>query len=316
MVRISYGMLTACLLVAPASLPGQESQSPVTGRWDLTFRTGDGTSFPSWLEIRRSGNRAHVGRLVGQVGSARPISEIEFSNDTIRFSVPLQWEPGDSALRFVAVRSDSQLSGWMTDGTGTRLAWTGVRAPALDRAGSGAPRWGRPIQLFNGTDLTGWQPLGSGENHWGAVGGVLTNRAAGSNLATREQYTDFKLHVEFRFPVHGNSGIYLRGRYEVQIEDSYGLEASPHQLGAVYGFLTPNENAARPAGEWQSFDITLIGRRLTVVLNGRQIICEQNIPGITGGALDSNEGTPGPVFLQGDHGPVEYRNLVLTPVRQ
>jgi hypothetical protein len=311
MVRTCCIVFTACLFVAPLS--GQEPESRVTGRWDLTFKTDDGHTFPSWLEIRISGNSTHVGQLVGRVGSARPISQIDFSNDTIRFSVPLQWEQGDHPISFEAVRTDSALSGWMIDGTGARLPFTAVRAPALERGGT--PQWAAPVKLFDGSDLAGWQPQGNGESAWKAIGGVLTNTKAGTNLATRANYGDFKLHVEFRFPADGNSGIYLRGRYEVQIEDSYGHEASPHRLGGVYGFITPNENAAKPAGEWQSYDITLIGRRVTIVLNGHQIICDQPIPGITGGALDSNEGAPGPILLQGDHGPVEYRNVVLTPAR-
>jgi Domain of Unknown Function (DUF1080) len=311
MVRTCCIVITACLIVAPLS--GQEPQDPVTGRWDLTFKTDDGHTFPSWLEIRISGNSTHVGQLVGRVGSARPISQIDYSNDTIRFSVPLQWEQGDRPLSFEAVRTDSTLSGWMVDGTGARLPFTAVRAPALQRAGT--PQWAAPVKLFDGSDLASWQPQGNGENSWKAIRGVLTNTKAGANIATRANYGDFKLHVEFRYPADGNSGIYLRGRYEVQVEDSYGHETSSHRLGGVYGFLIPNENAAKPAGEWQSYDITLIGRRVTIVLNGHQVICDQPIPGITGGALDSNEGAPGPILLQGDHGPVEYRNVVLTPAR-
>lgn len=311
MVRTCCIVFTACLIVAPLS--GQEPQDPVTGRWDLTFKADDGHTFPSWLEIRISGNTTHVGQVVGRVGSARPISQIDYANDTIRFSVPLQWEQGDRPLSFEAVRTDSSLSGWMVDGTGARLPFTAVRAPTLQRAGT--PQWAAPVTLFDGADLAGWQPQGNGESSWKAIGGVLANTKAGANIATRGNYGDFKLHVEFRYPAEGNSGIYLRGRYEVQIEDSYGQETSSHRLGGVYGFLIPNENAAKPAGEWQSYDITLIGRRVTIVLNGHQVICDQPIPGITGGALDSNEGAPGPILLQGDHGPVEYRNVVLTPAR-
>jgi len=121
--------------------------------------------------------------------------------------------------------------------------------------------------------------------------------------------------VEFRYPPAGNSGVYLRGRYEVQIEDSPGPEPVIGGLGAVYGFIVPNENAARRPGEWQTYDIELVGRLLTVVLNGHTVISVQSIPGPTGGALDSDEGLPGPIFLQGDHGPIEYRNIVLTPAR-
>jgi hypothetical protein len=286
----------------------QPVEPPLTGRWDLAVTTPDG-DYPSWLEVGWSGNRTLVGRFVGQFGSARPIARIEFSRDTLRFSVPPQWESGASDLQFEGVLAHDRLSGWMTDPTGNRLAWSARRAPVLRR--STMPRWARPITLFNGVDLTGWEPIGSSE--WRVVDRVLTNTKAGGNLRTRETFTDFKLHVEFRYPSGGNSGIYLRGRYEVQIEDSRSAEPSNGGLGGIYGFLTPSENAARQPGQWQSYDITLVGRLVTVVLNGRRIICEQVIPGITGGALDGDEQAPGPILLQGDHGPVEYRNIVLTP---
>jgi hypothetical protein len=130
-----------------------------------------------------------------------------------------------------------------------------------------------------------------------------------------QQFEDFKLHIEFRYPEGSNSGVYLRGRYELQVIDCYGMEPQKDLLGAVYGFIKPNENAAKKAGEWQSYDITLIGRRITVVANGKTVVCDQEIPGITGGAIDSHEGNPGPFMLQGDHGAVEYRNIVVTPAR-
>ncbi len=226
-----------------------------------------------------------VGRYVSVVGSARPVSRIDFAHDTLRFSIPSQWEGGNDELRLEAVLAGDALSGAVTMPDGVRLPLTGVRAPALHRVGP--VQWGRPVTLFNGRDLTGWHPVG-GENQWKVVGGVLANAKGGANLQTDGSYGDFKLHVEFRFPAGGNEG-----------------------LGAIYGFIAPNEPAGKPAAEWNTYDITLVGRLLTVVLNGREVIARQNIPGPTGGALDSDEGKPGPIFLQGDHGPIEYRNITI-----
>jgi hypothetical protein len=132
---------------------------------------------------------------------------------------------------------------------------------------------------------------------------------------TEQKFTDFKLHAEFRYPARSNSGIYLRGRYEVQIEDDYGGEPECHKIGGVYGFLTPSVNPAKKPGEWQTMDITLAGRVITLLFNDERVIDRQAIPGITGGALDSDEGAPGPIMLQGDHGRVEFRKLTLTPGR-
>lgn len=289
----------------------QQSQQPaIVGRWDITVQAPAG-NYPSWLEVRRSGSRTLVGQFVGQSGSARPISKVEFGDGQLRFSVPPQWEQRDSDLYFEGKLENDHLSGWTTDKAGNRLDWAARRAPTLRRGAE--PKWDKPIVLLNGTDLTGWRAIG--DNNWQVVNRVLSNSKAGGNLLTIQKFMDFKLHAEFRYPRGGNSGIYLRGRHEVQIEDSAGLEPSSVHLGGVYGFLTPNEDAARKPGEWQTFDITLIGRLVTVVLNGKTIICNQEIPGITGGALDSDEGAPGPLLLQGDHGPVEFRNLVLTPAR-
>jgi hypothetical protein len=144
---------------------------------------------------------------------------------------------------------------------------------------------------------------------------VLKSPHSGSNIVSDQKFNDFKLHIEFRYPKESNSGVYLRGRYEIQVEDSKGKEPTVDFLGAVYGFIIPKKMMAKDAGEWQSYDITLIGRRVTLVVNGTQVITDQEIPGITGGALDSNEGEPGPLQIQGDHGPIELRNIVITPAK-
>jgi len=171
---------------------------------------------------------------------------------------------------------------------------------------------GKTIKLFNGKDLEGW--IVKPGNQWTVINGILTSPKPGVNFVSEEKFNDFKLHAEFRYAEGGNSGLYLRGRYEVQIADNYGLEPSSVYFGGVYGLLTPNENVAMKAGEWQTFDITLVGRRVTVVANGKTIISNQNIEGMTGGALDNNEAEAGPIMIQGDHGPVEFRSLEITPL--
>ena len=173
-----------------------------------------------------------------------------------------------------------------------------------------SPVWGAPITLLNQNDLNGWEPMGS-TNQWVVRNGVLSSPASGVNLRTSRAFGDFKLHIEFRYPKGSNSGVYLRGRHELQIEDDYGREPDSHRFSGVYGFIAPSEIAARPAGEWQTFDITLVGRMLTVVANGKR--CHNRDSGITGGALAATR-RAGP-YLQGDHGPVEFRNIVLTPAR-
>jgi hypothetical protein len=245
-------------------------------------------------------------------GSARPISEIKVQDKTFSFQIPPQWDRGsDSELSF-------QLNGQKLQGTmkanGKTHAWSGVRAPLLERKGE--PQWGEPVALFNGKDLTGWTTQNpKDENQWTAEMGVLRSAKSGANLKTLEKFTDFKLHIEFRYPEGSNSGVYLRGRHEVQISDDKGHQPNSHLFGGIYGLLRPNAMAAKSPGEWQTYDITLVGRMITVVANSETIICNQLIPGITGGALDSNEGDPGPILLQGDHGPVDYRNIILTPAK-
>ena len=280
------------------------------GKWDINIQM-NGKILPSWLEIRHSGFHTLIGEFVGVVGSARPISKIVFVDNKISFSVPPQWEPGDKDLQFDAVFAGDSLSGTMIYTDGKSYTWTATRAPLLRR--KSPPVWNKPTTLFNGHNLNGWHALGN--NQWIAENGVLRSPRSGANLVTDQKFNDFKLHIEFRYPKESNSGIYLRGRYELQIEDNYGQQPSKDFLGSIYGFIVPSEMAAKPAGEWQTYDVTLIGRQVTVVANGKTIICNQQIPGITGGALDSREGEPGPILIQGDHGPIEYRNITITKAK-
>jgi hypothetical protein len=312
-MRRSLVPLLACVVASGATtLPATKAHGDgLIGRWDLTVRTPEGDR-PSWFEIRKSGNTALVGQFVGIVGSARPVSRVDVRGDSMRFAVPPQWESGANDMVVEGRLDNERMQGWMTFPDGTRREWTAVRAPAMRKAKVIA--WAAPIRLFNGRDLAGWHAVG-GENQWIAANGLLRSPKSGSNIVTDRKFGDFKLHIEFRYPKDGNSGVYLRGRHEVQIEDNFGSAPASNKFGGVYGFLTPSEMVARPAGQWQSFDITVIGRMVTVVANGITVISNQEIPGPTGGALDSDEGSPGPIMLQGDHAPVEYRNIVLTPAK-
>lgn len=309
-VRVSIALVLVAMVSSASSSAAREDVPPVVGRWDITVTSDRGT-YPSWLEVEPSGSRTLVGRFVGQVGSARPVSEVRYEGGKLSFSVPPQWEQGDKDIVFEGQVQGETLAGWTTDASGVRSTWTAVRAPEL--AAARAPRWGKAVPLLNGKNLDGWAPRTSDKSNWVVRDKTLVNTDRGSDLETTARYRDFKLHVEFRYPAGGNSGVYLRGRYEVQIADEEDRVARRHGLGAVYGFLTPAVKPVSRPGEWQTYDITLVGRTITVVLNGTTLICEQEIPGITGGALDSDEGAPGPILLQGDHGPVEYRSMVITP---
>lgn len=178
-------------------------------------------------------------------------------------------------------------------------------------------QWGQPVELFNGKNLDGWKPLGDPNTFkWKVADGLLQCEGHSANIVSDKKFKDFKIHVEFRLPEGGNSGIYLRGRHEIQVAaDKPGGEPSDHGLGSLYSRIRPLVNASKGPGEWQTFDITLIDHYVTVVLNGKMLIDNQEVEGITGGAMDSDENAPGPIYLQGDHTAVEYRKITVTPAK-
>ncbi|HVI47140.1 MAG TPA: DUF1080 domain-containing protein [Chitinophaga sp.] len=315
----------SCLLVPGVAVPVMASGGNMSvaaekpadfkaliGRWDITIDE-TGKTAPSWLEVKLSGNRTLVGYFVGASGSARPVAKVNFDNGKFSFTIPPQWEGGDQDFVIEGEVTDAGLKGTIVTSEGKKYNWTGVKAPYLKR--TAAPVWGKPVNLFNGKDLNGWKAVGN-TNQWEVKNGVLTSPHSGANLISEQTFSDFKLHAEFRYNKGSNSGIYLRGRYEVQIEDSdKDTHPSSVLFSGIYGFLPPSEIAALGPDKWQSYDITLIGRMVTVVVNGKTVISNQEIPGITGGALDSKEGEPGPIYIQGDHGPVEFRKIVITPAK-
>jgi hypothetical protein len=313
-VYITAAVFLAGLLVAPQTSRGAQAAvaNVFLGRWDLTLKSPD-QEYPSWLEVQQEDGQLKA-RMVGRWGNARPLPKVEISDGRITFVSPKEEEGSTSDLVFQGQISGHRLTGTLNGPDGKSWQWIGVRAPALNK--TGAPKWSKPIQLFNGKDLTGWKMSKPGPPEWTVQKGTLVTPGNGPEIVSDAKFQDFKLHVEFNCGKDSNSGVYLRGRYEVQIETESEAEPPSHHTGGVYGFLAPTPEQPRTPDTWQSFDITLIGRRVTVVLNGKTVIDNQEIPGITGGAVDSNEGTPGPIYLQGsEKGHVAYRNIVVTSAK-
>jgi hypothetical protein len=308
-----------------APMAGQTALKPFLGRWDLTI-DASGDQYPSWLEVAEKQGRPDA-RYQLRTGNVQPAIDAKLNGP--RLVVTISRSEGRPDGTWDLGFEGGKLSG--TQKTGDRVAKVkGVPAPALRHP---APKtWSAPTALFNGKDLSGWDPVMNtpasrqGGNNWVAKDGEITNQGKGANLRTTRVFDDFKLHIEFNIPEGENSGIYLRGRYEVQVANAprnprpasspaktVGYRNPAGNLGSVYGFLPFPLQDPKGPGEWQSFDITLIGRSVTIALNGFTGIDNQAIGGITGGALDSDEGAPGPIYFQGDHhGGIRYRNITIS----
>jgi hypothetical protein len=301
------------LLLAAATLAAQDDA--FIGKWDLTVTDRQGGTYPSWLHVIREGSVLR-GDFVGRGGNAYPLPEIKIEGGELIFRTS-RGGPNQPATVFRGKVKGLTLEGTVKTGDNPELAWTAERAPAwkVPKGAALKKKPGKPVMVFNGKDTTGWlpqdksRPLG-----WVVTDGALDNQGKANNIYSEQKFKDFKLAVEFNVAAKSNSGVYLRGRYEIQVLDDAGQPPQNRGQGSIYGFLTPSTNASKPAGEWQSLEATIVGNRVTVVLNGTKIIDDEEIPGITGGAIDSKEAEPGPIMLQGDHGPVKYRKVVVTPL--
>jgi hypothetical protein len=283
--------------------------NPFAGRWDITVTTPTAT-YPSWMEVVEKDGVAQV-RVQPRAGSVHPVTGVTIEGRQLVLTLNAAAANRPASTWDLTVEGD-RLTGTQKRGDTVAGQLSGVRAPELKRA---PPKtWTAPEPIFNGKDLAGWEPDNAANNHWVAQDGVLLNESHGANLKTTRKFDDFKLHIEFNCPEKGNSGVYLRGRYEVQVEyEPAGSEDKFHSMGAVYGMVAATGDFPRKPGEWESFDITLVGRRVTIVRNGVTTADNQEIAGITGGALDSNEAEPGPFYIQGDHtGGMKYRNITIS----
>jgi Domain of Unknown Function (DUF1080) len=280
------------------------------GRWDLSVESPS-RDLPSWIEV--SEDQGHVKVvMVGVSDHATELKNADLKDGQLEFVSPKDEEGFRDDTTFKGKVVGGRLVGVATTPGGTFWHWTGRRAPSLKR--TGAPKWGNPITLFDGKDFSGWRFSEPKHANWKVEDGTLVHDGNGAEIITTSKFEDFKLHLEFNCGEQSNSGVYLRGRYEVQVETDSADEPPSHHTGGVYGFLDPTPEQPRQAGAWQTFDITLIGRTVTVVENGKTVIDQKEIPGLTGGALDSHEELPGPIYLQGsEKGRVAFRNIVITP---
>lgn len=330
-------LFTSCKLETE-ELPVQKTDiSEFLGQWTIDIEGGS----VGWLEVRQEENYLDADVLWGG-GSVVPVSNIFLAKDQVLIAqrtnnVVRKRDENNNPLKTHMVTSwleitknGDKLDGILLSPRRNSLSvdtttFSGMKLPPVPPAPDLANlKFGKPVSLFNGKDLSGWKLINEKQaNGFKVVDGLLVNdpvqpeggqRVSYGNLRTEEEFEDFNLKVEVNIPAGSNSGVYLRGMYEIQVMDSYKRELDPHNMGAVYSRVKPAVSAEKPAGEWQSMDITLCDRHVTVILNGTKIIDNQPVYGPTGGAMKSDVFAKGPIYLQGDHGKVTYRNMLLTPV--
>jgi len=335
MKHLKYFALVVFLFTNLSIAGPNDNVKPFLGRWALYLPGGAG-----WLEVRQEEGYLDAD-ILWYGGSVVPVSNAFLNGETLVVTrnnnidrkknekgEPTRTQVSTSWLEF-------SFFGDVLTGTnyepnhnsvGVKVTkFTGKIIPAFPPTPDlSLVKYGKPINLFSGKDLSGWALLNPKDtNGWRAEKGALINDPVQKegqphihygNLRTEQEFEDFNLNIEVNVPAGNNSGIYLRGIYEVQVLDSYGKNLDSHNMGAIYSRITPTVAAEKPAGEWQKLDITLCDRHVNVVLNGKTIIDNQPLFGVTGGALTADEFSPGPIYLQGDHGKVLYRNIVLRPI--
>lgn len=302
------------------------------GSW--AFELPDGN--PAWLQIRQVEGQAE-GSLLWSVGSARPVSDLKLKHGVLSFKRQIRWKPygNNEDVRLIQEPFHARLKKDKLQLTFVQTAAGKSEKETLTRLGKRMPPlpprpdltklvYGDPIVLLNGKDLTGWKLSNpQKKNGWRIENGELVNytpktdfSAYGDygNLQTMRNFEDFQLTLEYNVPANGNSGVYLRGLYEAQVVDRDSKMQGISGPGAIFGRIAPSENAAKPGGQWNRYELTLVDRHITVVLNGKKVIDNQPVLGCTGGGLSADDTQPGPIFLQGDHTSVRYRNIVLRPI--
>jgi hypothetical protein len=334
-MRFNHIRTVACLLSMAATLgTSLAADNPFLGGWELTIPGGAA----GWLGVEAVNGGLKASLLWGG-GSVVPLDGAKLEKDqlvlTRKHTSRVKDASGKTTNRVSIETITASLDGDVLklttvmprdNGQGeTKADFAGRREPPMPPAPDlSQVKFGEPIQLFDGKNLNGWRLTDPHAiSGWSAKDGLLVNVASQEegkphknygNLRTDREFEDFNLKLEVRVRKGENSGVYLRGIYEVQVADTFGRPLDPHNMGAVYSRIKPTVSAEKAPGEWQTMDITLVDRHVTVLLNGQKTIDNQPILGCTGGALWSDVTRPGPIYLQGDHTGVEYRNIVLKPV--
>jgi hypothetical protein len=329
-VMVLFALSVGCVAVFAG-----ESANPYIGRWALTIPGGGA----GWLGVEQENGQLKASILWGG-GSVVPVDEVYVDGDNLLLvrihKIRRRNDAGkvigtdEVREKIIAKVSGDELALTQImprrDGKGeNRSEFTGKRIPPLPpKPDLSRVKYGKPIKLFNGRNLDGWKLTSPGQtNGWSVKDGVLVNNPKQTegephisygNLRTEAEFEDFNLKLEVNVQKGENSGVYLRGIYEVQVSDAYGKSLDSHNMGGIYSRITPMVSAEKPAGQWQTLDMTLLDRHVTVKLNGKTIIDNEPLLGCTGGALWSDQFEPGPIYLQGDHTAVSYRNIVLTPI--
>jgi hypothetical protein len=314
---------------------GADAANPYVGRWALTIPGGGA----GWLGVTQEQGYLDASLLWGG-GSVLPVDSVFTSDDALLVVRLNKVERKDAAGKVVRTQTfpevivakvsgdEMQLTQIQAHRNGVGIEtheFTGKRiAPLPAKPDLSKAKFGKPITLFDGKDLDGWKLTDPGaKSGWSVEDGVLVNKpvqkegqphVSYGNLRTVAEFEDFNLKLELNVAKGENSGVYLRGIYEVQVADTTGRGLDSHNMGGIYSRITPTVNAEKPAGQWQTLDLTLLDRHATVILNGKKIIDNQPLLGCTGGALWSDQSKPGPIYLQGDHTGIKYRNIVLTPI--
>lgn len=320
--RTRPARLCFCLFVSVMLFSTAQAQE-LKGDWSLDLDS----KLPASMSVQEEAGKPVVYfRLY--VGSAGPHQEVVQSDRRLKFTLKKNKKSKKTTTVDVGLK-DGILDGVIVhtapDGSSQREKFTGKKIPTMPPAPDlSKVRFGQPISLFNGKDLTGWKPHEPDKKMgWSVQDGLLKNttpktdfKATGdhANLKTEALFEDFWLHIEFLVEEQRNSGIYLRGMYEAQVVDRDSRMQGLQGVGAIFGMIQPTKNAGRPGGQWQTYDITLVDRHVTVVLNGEKVIDNQPVTGPTAGAVCTNPAEPGPIYLQGDHTNVSYRDIYLAPV--